>query len=63
MKMRETVRHSGKGAFFRGGEEGALPCLNFLTLVYILVVEPKRSNSALNQLLENQFKIYDYFTK
>jgi len=65
MKMRETVRHSGKGAIFFGGEHCLWCglCLNFLTLVYILVVESKRSNSALNQLLENQFKIYDYFTK
>jgi len=57
MKMREgeTVRHSGKGAIFFGGGEHCLwcgLCLNILTLVYILVVEPKRSNSALNQLLE-----------
>ena len=54
-----------RGNFFRRGEH-CLWCglyLNFLTLVYILVVELKRSNSALNQLLENQFKIYDYFTK
>ena len=57
----------GRGNFFfRRGREHCLwcgLCLNFLILVYILAVEPKRSNSALNQLLENQFKIYDYFTK
>jgi len=55
-----------RGNFFGGRREHCLwcsLCLNFLTLVYILVVEPKRSNSALNQLLENKFKIYDYFTK
>jgi len=59
--MCETVRHSGEGTTFFSGGGGF--CLNFLTLVYNLVVEPKRSNSALIQLLENQFKIYDYFTK
>jgi len=45
MKMRETVCHSGEGAIFSGGGEKhclwCVLCLNFLTLVYILVVEPK----------------------
>jgi len=66
MKMRETVHHSGEGTIFSGG---ALPVMRPLStfsdscLHSCCRTEEIKFTSALNQLLENQFKIYDYFTK